>query len=52
MVENADPDRAPGWSFVGIDREAEYLAIAQARIAHWAMHDKSRFGGAAQAHAA
>jgi site-specific DNA-methyltransferase (adenine-specific) len=34
-AENADPDRAPGWSFVGIEREAPYVEIARARIAHW-----------------
>jgi DNA modification methylase len=24
-----------GFDFVGIEREAEYVAIAEARIAHW-----------------
>ena len=35
-VENNDPDHAPGWNFVGIDQDAEYMEIASARIAHWA----------------
>lgn len=34
-AENADPEHAPGWSFLGIEREPEYAAIARARIAHW-----------------
>jgi site-specific DNA-methyltransferase (adenine-specific) len=35
-VENNDLERAPGWSFVGIDEDADYMKIARARIAHWA----------------
>lgn len=27
--------RLEGFSFVGIEREAEYVDIARARIAHW-----------------
>lgn len=34
-VENNDPERQPGWSFIGIEREAEYVEIAEARIKHW-----------------
>jgi DNA modification methylase len=33
--ENADPELAPRWSFVGVERDREYLDIASARIAHW-----------------
>jgi site-specific DNA-methyltransferase (adenine-specific) len=35
-VENNDLERAPGWSFIGIDEDAEYMKIARVRIAHWA----------------
>jgi hypothetical protein len=52
MVENADPDRAPGWTFTGIEREAEYVAIARARITHWAASGKPDFEGAEPALAA
>lgn len=45
-VENADPDRAPGWTFTGIEREAEYVAIAQARPTHWAASGKPDLDGA------
>lgn len=35
-AENADPERAPGWSFIGIEQDPQYLQIARARIQHWA----------------
>jgi site-specific DNA-methyltransferase (adenine-specific) len=28
-----------GFNFIGIEREAEYVAIAESRIAFWAQHD-------------
>lgn len=28
-----------GFNFIGIEREAEYIAIAKARIAFWAQHE-------------
>jgi site-specific DNA-methyltransferase (adenine-specific) len=34
-VENKDTEYAPGWSFIGIDADADYMEIASARIAHW-----------------
>jgi DNA modification methylase len=37
--ENADPDQTPGWTFVGIEREPDYLAIARARIEYWMAAD-------------
>ena len=29
-----------GFDFIGIEREAEYVAIAEARIAHWACQQR------------
>jgi site-specific DNA-methyltransferase (adenine-specific) len=34
-AENNDPEHAPGWSFIGIEADADYMEIASARIAHW-----------------
>lgn len=37
-----------GFDFIGIEREAEYVEIAEARIAHWAAQPKQlTFGEAA-----
>lgn len=36
-AENRDPERGRGrgWSFIGIEREHEYAAVAAARLRHW-----------------
>ncbi len=34
-AENQDPERNRNWSFIGIEREDEYVPVARARIAHW-----------------